>query len=160
MDVVRLGFATVKILSEPWNEYIIKDSKDVPLRGRLVLTKFIRIKDPAKGLGARIAQQSIFATAAPDELMGTPSEKLPAPDQIPKEELTRLDSEIVKEDWNRYYVVEDKVTLRLRLLVTDVYKSSYFAADGEPYYIIISDTIGEALKEEEKGAKEEQPPHR
>ena len=153
MAVVRLGFASVKILNEPWNEYVIKDSKDVPLRGRLILTKFIRLKDPSRGQGGRIAQTTIFVTAAPDGLTGTPSEKLPPPDQIPKEQLTQLQSEIVKEDWNKYYVVEDKLTLKLRLLVTDVFKSPYYAADGDPYYIIINDVIGEVFKEEEKGSQ-------
>jgi len=100
-----------------------------------------------------MAQSSIFVTAAPDGLIGTPSEKLPPPDQIPKEQLTQLQSEIVKEDWNRYYVVEDKLTVKLRLLVTEVFKTPYYAADGDPYYIILNDVIGEALKEEEKGSK-------
>ena len=145
----RLGPEWFEVVREPWNEYIIQDSEDVPLKGKFVLTKMSQLRDPSKareGLG--MAGQTVLATYAPPSLLGKPSETLPSAKDISDEQKKRMDFKIVKEDWNIYRLPERKVTFKVRMIVSEVYRiPGYFGPDGDPYYIVESAVVVEMTKD-------------
>ena len=140
-----------EIMKEPWNEYVIKDEgHDVTLRGRLILAKVVRIVDKTdpKRHGVQVAPHQIWITHSPQGLRGEPSPTLPSPADIPDDEKRFVEVETTKESWNVYRLTEDKVDLRLRTVVSRVYRvPGVFAMDGEPYYIVESAGLSEFLKE-------------
>src|SRR5436309_4175616 len=148
MSAKRLGPEWFEVVREPWNEYVIQDSAEVPLKGKFVLTKMSQLKDPAKtreGLG--MAGQTIFSTYAPPNLRDKPSEVLPNAKDIPDSNKKKIDFKIVKEDWNLYRLPEKKATFKVRLIVSEVYRvPGYFGPDGDPYYIVESAVVVELSK--------------
>lgn len=140
-----------EIVKEPWNDYIIKDEgHEVTLRGRLILAKVVRIidKDNPKRLGIQLAPHQIWITHSPSALRGTPSSQLPAPASIPDDQKKIVEVETRKENWSVYRLPADNVDLQLRLVVTRVYRvPEIFAMDGEPYYLVESAGLSEALKD-------------
>ncbi len=140
-----------EIVKEPWNDYVIKDEgQEAILRGRLVLAKIVRIidKDNPKRIGIQIAPHQIWITHSPPALRGKPSPKLPAPAEIPNDQKKMVEVETRKENWSVYRLPVDNVDLRLRFVVTRVYRiPNVFAMDGEPYYIVESAGLSETLKE-------------
>lgn len=149
MPVEILGLVPFEIVKEPWNEYVIKDDEDVVLRGRLILSKMTRIRDPTdqKRMGIQVAPHPIWTTHSPPALRGKASEKLPHPAEIAENEKKQVEVETRKETWNVYRVAEDKAELRLRLVVGRVYRAlGHYAVDGEPYYLVDSTVIAEVSK--------------
>ncbi|SRR6266571_6753997 len=140
-----------EIVKEPWNDYVIMDEgQEVTLRGRLILAKVVRIidKDNPKRLGIQLAPHQIWITHSPSALRGEPSPKLPSPADIPDDQKKIVEVETRKENWSAYHLPTDNVDLRLRFVVTRVYRvPTVFAMDGEPYYIVESAGLSETLKE-------------
>jgi hypothetical protein len=140
-----------EILKEPWNDYVIKDEEqEVTLRGRLILSKVVRIidKDNPKRLGIQVAPHPIWITHSPQALRGDPSPQLPSPSSIPNDQKKIVEVETRKENWSVYRLPADNVDLRLRLVVIRVYRvPEVFAMDGEPYYLVESAGLSETLKD-------------
>ncbi|SRR6266568_1319197 len=149
MSVKRLGPVWFEVVKEPWNEYIIKDKADVPLKGKFVLTKLSQVKDRTKGRsGLSMSGQSIFVTYAPGSLRGKPSNPQPNPKTIPNEKKKKVDFTITKEDWNMYRLPEVKATFKVRLIVGEVYSvPGTFGPDGDLYYLVESTAIVELRKD-------------
>jgi len=151
MPVERIGLVPFEVRKEPWNEYKIKDKEDVVLRGRFIVTKFVRIRDTEspKRIGLQVGSTPIWVTYSPPGIRDKPSERLPPVNEIKEEEKKNMEVEIVKEDWNIYRIPEDNRILRFRLIVARVFRVlGYFSSDEEPYYIVESTGLLEESKED------------
>lgn len=135
-----ISFKTVR---EEWNEYKVKDSVPLLLRGKHIVVKFFDSgtynKDgtPIYGVGS----QDIFAAFAPKELRGTPT---PGPidnELINKSILKELEFESIKEDWN-VYELDNGAEFRVKLVVTEIQKTSLFGQDSQPIYNITASPTG------------------
>src|SRR5438105_4384705 len=106
MPVERIGLVPFEIVNEPWNEYKIKDKEDVVLRGRFIVTKFVRIRDTEapKRIGVQVGSTPIWVTYSPPGMLGKPSDWIPPIGEIKEEEKKNMEVEIVKEDWNTYRI--------------------------------------------------------
>ncbi len=76
-------------------------------------------------------------THSPESLRDKPSEHLPPINEIPEHLKKEMKVEMIKEDWNSYRITEDKVELRLRQIISHVFKvKGLFSSDGEPYFVV------------------------
>lgn len=164
-------FMKFKIKREGWNLYKIEDRSLIKARvfltGVLMEDKIEKIVEqfkpgqkPKSGLSIR--SRHIFTTESPPELRGKPDPK--------KCTIAELNSNIVSEDmdfetmrevWN-VYEVENGITLKARLSVLTVNKTSKFESAGMPIYTINSnidikmelpEKLRKKLEEKKKGEK-------
>src|SRR2546422_1110902 len=153
MPVEAREFLPFEIVKEPWNEYVIKDQgEEGILRGRLILAKVIRIGDTndPKRLGIQVAPHQIWITHSPPKLRGEPSPRLPSPPDVPNNQRIEVEVETRREDWSAYRLPVDKGDLRLRYVISRVYRvPNLFAMDREPFYIVESAGLSEILKDGE-----------
>ena len=133
------------VLKEPWNEYIIHDTKQVKLRSRLIITKMLRYQGE-KGIDYLPGQRGIFTVEAPPEFRGDPtlvdtSLQIIEKEGLEKHTIDHMKYQIINEDWNEY-ILEDGTIFKSKLIVSDVIKTDLFTVDGDPLYWIISETLG------------------
>jgi hypothetical protein len=153
MPVEAREFLPFEIVKEPWNQYVIKDQgEEVILRGRLILAKVTRLGDTSnpKRRGIQVAPHQIWITHSPANLRGDPTPRLPSPVDIANDQKIPLEVETRREDWSAYHLPGDKVDLRLRFVISRVFKvRGLFAADREPYFLVESAGLTEFLKDGE-----------
>ncbi|MBI4258258.1 MAG: hypothetical protein HY619_04820 [Thaumarchaeota archaeon] len=129
------------VKSEPWVKYKLEDGTS--LFGRLVITKIVRMNEyDASGQPVYAwLSQNLFSTLCSKDLKGTPSTPPPtSPD--PKDfNVSPIDFErIGGEQWN-IYEFSDGSLLRIKLEVTNVLRTDKYTFDGDPYYIINTQTV-------------------
>ncbi len=84
-----------------------------------------------------LGSQNIFVTWAPESLKGKPSRSIPPFNTIPDKEKREVQFEILHEDWN-HYTLKTGQDVKIRLIVSHIFRTKYFANDGDPYYIVNS----------------------
>lgn len=127
-----------EIEKENWNIYELKD--DIKIKGRIILLRLTRNKNAQAGQ-YNAQTQNIFVVFAPNDRLGPPSTPLP-PDKIPPEKM--IPQEIINsnEVWNTYKIVRSGERIRIKLVVTDIFRvKDEYDQLGEPYYIIRSGVI-------------------
>lgn len=136
-----------ELISEKWSEYEVKDKLPVKLRARLVLNKILvsDTKDES-GFPAYVPGTSnpIFVTFAPKEIRGEPTNPPPTPAQIRDAQKIDLSFTVKEEPWNEYKLVDGTI-IRIRLVVTGVLRTPFYAADGDPLYIVSHDASGRMI---------------
>ncbi len=137
----------IDIIQEAWNTYDLEDGSR--LRARAVLTKLlwpkgaeVREGEPVEmSLGAKF-QNIIVVFDAPAKLRGQPDQSPPSVREtakMKKEEVGVVDS---KEDWNYYRISKSPGGLKLKLVVTGVFRvTGVHDQDGNPYYIVNSQSV-------------------
>lgn len=127
--------------SEPWIKYRLEDG--TTLFGRLIVTKIVKMNEydtSGQPIYAWLSQ-NLFSTLCPKTMKGTPSMPPPtSPD--PKDfNVSPVDFERVgPEQWN-IYEFSDGSLLRIKLEVTSILRTDKFTFDGDPYYIINTQTV-------------------
>jgi hypothetical protein len=136
-----------EVVSEKWSVYNIKDRVPVPLKARLILTKVIRA-DMVDSLGQPIyatgESAPTFVTFAPPSIRGPPTIPPPTPEQMNQAIVENLEVEPVDEPWNEYRL-KDGTIIRQKIVVTGAVRTSLFALDGDPLYVINHQTIGRTI---------------
>jgi hypothetical protein len=123
------------IEKEDWSNYELKDG--VHMKGRIIILKLGRNRNAPPG-EYTIQSQNIFVTFAPKEERGLPSTPPPA-GQIPKEKLIPVEVVSSNEVWNVYRILNTGDRVKVKLVVTDVFRvKGQFDQNGEPYYIVTS----------------------
>jgi hypothetical protein len=139
--------AEFELVSEGWSIYRIKDKIPVLLKARLILTKVIK-SEMLDSLGQPVyatgASPPIFVTFAPPEARGTATIPPPTPEQLNQSVVANLEVETVEEPWNEYKL-KDGTIIRQKIVVTGVMRTSLFAMDGDPLYIINHQTVGRII---------------
>ena len=145
-DGVAPSFSTLtpidfRIRSEEWGRYRLGDG--AALLAKLVVTKVFKVpeKDSTTVVRYHTASSFVLTTICPEGLRGVPSS--PQPD-LSKPEL--LESEDLGftpefEPWN-YYQIADETLVFSRLKVTQVKKTRFHLPDGDPLYLVNSNSQG------------------
>jgi hypothetical protein len=127
-----------KILKEPWTQYMIQDKSPVRLKCRVTLCKATRTDqwqpngDPVYGYAN---QEPVYVTFAPRNMKGKPTIPFPMPEEITARATEPLRFEAIDEPWVEYELTDGTI-LRMRLSITNIFKTPLFAIDGDPYYWI------------------------
>lgn len=129
------------VKNEPWAKYKLEDK--TLLFARLIVTKIIRTEryDPSGQPVYAWTSQNLFTTLGQKDLRGAPS--IPSPTSAnPKDfNVTQVDFERVgNEQWNIYEIADGSI-LRIKLEPTSILRTDKFSFDGDPYYIITSQSI-------------------
>lgn len=129
-DFVDVDF---QIEKEDWNTYELNDY--VKIKGRLIVLRVSRDKKS----GQYSAQtQNIFVTFAPSHLKGPPSTP-PAIDNIDKSKMIPVEIVHSNEIWNIYKITTTGERIKVKLIVTDVFKiKDTYDQFGQPFYLIKS----------------------
>jgi hypothetical protein len=133
-------------IEEHWNTYVLEDSTKV--RARVILLKLLTAKLPLFTTSQPSAQiqfktSYIFVVSARPELKGPPG---PPPTQEEISSIIRGEGQLVRiresdEKWNVYRIINSGETLKLKLVVSDVYRvPDRFDPDGEPIYVFTHTT--------------------
>jgi hypothetical protein len=128
-------YVDFQIEREDWSTYELKDG--VNMKGRIIVLKLARNRNAPPGEYG-IQSQNIFVTFAPKEQRGPPSTP-PATGQIPKDNLIPVEVVSSNEVWNNYKILKTGDRVKVKLVVTDVFRvKNQFDQTGEPYYIVTS----------------------
>jgi hypothetical protein len=131
-----------RVIREDWNEYELEDSgHKVRLRGRLVVTKIRLDERRPRAPGFGIGSRDIWVSFAPKELRGKPTLPPPTQEEIEANIIVpEVPFRAVRETWNEYDV-ENKGIVRVKPVLIRVSKTSLYAVDGDPLYLIRSDNV-------------------
>jgi hypothetical protein len=136
-----------KIISETWDKHKIKDGS--LLKARVILSSVMletslneieaRVRAGEKPkIGLAFRTRNFFEIESPPELRGEPDTK-----QYSNEELrastieTDMDFNTIQQSWNSYEL-ENGITLKVRISIVQVNKTSKFDDRGIPVYFIES----------------------
>lgn len=128
-----------EIIREPWNFYELED--DIVLKNRLVLKRVFRKKEDT-GIGYSLGSQNLTViTHVPDKLKGPESERKISQVNL-REHIVRdnVRFDTLREEWNEY-VTEDGASIRLKLTLVNVAKTSLYDKEGDPIYIANTSTM-------------------
>lgn len=120
-------------VEERWNEYEILDQNMyVRLRARIILLKLLQTLGPKPQYQMKF--QKIFVVSSPRT--GPPMNP-PPPPQLQKLEKYPVEIISSREPWNVYRIMETGNIIRVKLIVTDIYRvKDLYDPEGQPYYII------------------------
>lgn len=135
------------IKKEAWNEYELKDG--TKLKGRVFLTRIGENKNSSpppdlrpneKYAGAfNISVQNNFQVFSPELNKGKPTLPLPPLNKITPAQMEETEVITSNEPWNIYEIVKNGMIIRVKLVISEVYKiKGKFDQFGEPYYSIKS----------------------
>ena len=130
-------YVDFEIAHEGWDIYELEDG--AKLRVRTVLKGVIRRSETEYGFGQEVV---VGVAEMPVELKGTPTQTEPSPSQLRK----MIEKEDIKftprgePTWN-VYRLSDGNTLSIRLVVSQIDKTSAFTPEGEPIYIVQSQPV-------------------
>jgi hypothetical protein len=135
--------------NESWSRYKIEDG--TVLIAKSILTKVFRLPESREPSGTKYKtlMGTAFTTICPSSLRNdptTPAPDLSHPDQITS---TELKFAAETEPWNTYEL-GDGETLINQLKVTNVGKTTFFQADGDPIYLISWGVAGFRIDKEFK----------
>jgi len=149
MSTTDLDNLDFKIVKEEWNEYELKG--DIKLRGRAFLTRLAENKNAPTPSNLKKGEQSIqmtfsvekkFQVFAPPILKGQPTKPIPRLDQIPEDKKEEIELLTYSEPWNVYEVLKNGGILKMKLVVSKVWKiKDTFDAFGEPYCVVNNSPI-------------------
>jgi hypothetical protein len=133
-------------IDEHWNTYVLEDSTKV--RARVILLKLLTTKLPLFTTSQPSAQiqfksSYLFVVSARPVLKGPPGPPL---SQEEISSIIRGEGQLVRiresdEKWNVYRIIDTGETLKLKLVVSDVYRvPDRFDPDGEPIYVFTHTT--------------------
>jgi len=142
-DIDNLDFIIKK---EVWNEYELKDG--TKLKGRVFLMRIGDNKNapppndlkPKEQYGAfSISVQNNFQVFSSELNKGEPTLPLPPINKITPSELQETEVITSNEPWNTYEIIKNGMIIRIKLVISDVYKvKGKFDQFGEPYYTVKS----------------------
>lgn len=127
-----------EVIEEPWNEYEFNDGSK--MRARLIINRMSR-KNKVSPIS--VSSQNIFTITTSRDKRGPPSPLRPEEisGQVPVEK-TPVKIITSNERWNAYRVVRDDQTLKVKLLVAEVFRVvNRFDQFGEPAYIVQSGIV-------------------
>lgn len=136
-----------EVTSEKWSEYVINDKLPVKLRARLVVNKILVTETKGElGFPTYVpgTASPIFVTFAPKEMRGEPTNPPPTPEQIRDAQKIDVPFTVKEESWNEYKLIDGTI-IRIRLMVTGVLRTPFYAADGDPLYAVSHDTSGRMI---------------
>lgn len=128
-DGVELSFEPIH---EGWSIYKTKDGVSIKIRQVMMSIVLANVKEEGNSQLAA-GGSLIFAVSAP--VKGTPN-----PRPITNEEIVativepEVQFDIVREDWSDYNV--ESVKVGVKVIATNIAKSSLFDATGEPVYYV------------------------
>lgn len=124
-----------QIEKEDWNTYELKDG--IRLKGRMIVLRLSKDKNaPAGQYG--VQTQNIFVVYAPKDEKGPPSTP-PQPNTVKQSDMIPVEVLNSNEVWNNYKILNTGDRLKVKMVVTDVYRvKNAFDNLGQPYYIITS----------------------
>lgn len=133
-----------KIIKENWNTYEFND--DTKLRVRIFLSRLTEQKNvtPPKNLKPNeyfgqynISFNTNFQVFAMSHKKGKPTIPLPSANQIPDQQKEEVDILTSNEPWNVYEIIKNGALVRIKLIVSEIYKvKDVYDQFGEPYYIV------------------------
>ncbi len=142
MEIRRIGEHAkeldFEIISEGWNVYALSD--DSVLRIRPVVFKVLETHQlrldgtPVRGFAA----SNVVSVRVPESL----KQGSTAQGETTIDQKTPVDFRAVRKVWNEY-AVEGGLTLRVKLVVTRIVRSSKFNTFGEPVYLVSSDNVAD-----------------
>lgn len=145
-DGVDLSFEPIR---EGWSIYKTKDGVSIKIRQVMMRITLANVKED--GTGQLAAGGSLlFAVSAP--VKGTPN-----PRPITNEEIVaaivepEVQYDIVREDWSDYDV--EGIKVGVKVIATNIAKSSLFDAIGEPVYYVNYQMIVRPITSPEYKAK-------
>ncbi|MEM2101321.1 MAG: hypothetical protein QXS98_05280 [Candidatus Nitrosocaldus sp.] len=140
MSVPVTSYIDFDVLNEPWNVYELSDGSR--LRARLVLLNVLNTGQ-YDNLGKPIyqtAHTTLFVVRAPKELKGTPTIPLPDPSELLDYVSDVSISKPLIDNWNTYSL-DNGATLKIKLIITSIKRSSKYDLFGEPIYVINSQPV-------------------
>lgn len=137
------------ITKEDWNVYEFKDG--TKLKGRIFLTRITEQKNPRLPNDLKpneifgqygISIQNNFQVFALPHKKGTPTLPLPPVEKITNQEKEEIEILTSNEPWNVYEIIKNGMIIRIKLVVSEVFKvKNTFDQFGEPYFIVKSAPI-------------------
>lgn len=129
-----------EVSAEPWNVYELSDGSR--LRARLILLNVLNAYQ-YDALGKPVYQPvhtTLFVVHAPKELKGAPTIPQPDPSELLDHTTDVSINRNVIDEWNAYSLVNG-ATLRMKLAIISIKRSSKHDPFGEPIYIINSQPL-------------------
>lgn len=119
---------------ERWSEYELADG--VRIRARIFLVRIHRRKDAKPG-EYDFQFNQVFTVIAPPHMRG-PASTPPPPDKVSADQMYPVRVLTYNEPWNVYRVVKTGDIIKLKMVVSEVYRvRDIYDQNGEPYYIVI-----------------------
>ena len=130
-----------KVGSELYSRYRLEDGSI--LLAKYVVTKFFLIPDTEPGSDVRYHNSSSFVLTSicPPSLRGKPTIPAPTLDALHAQDSVAIKATVEEEPWN-YYDLIDGTSVFSKIRVTGVKRTKSFAADGDPIYLVDSQTFG------------------
>lgn len=133
-----------EVVKESWNVYQLDDG--VRLLTRPILTKILwpKGREPIPGEVMQIEGRfaNLVVIFAPEKLRGPPNPQPPSTGDFQKlkqEEVAIVDS---KEEWNLYRLSGKKGGIKVKMIVSTVYRVvGVFDQMGDPYYLVNSTNV-------------------
>lgn len=127
------------IVKEEWNAYRLSDGTILRIRP-IVIKIFLSEETTPSGKRAMgFVANNVVAARVPKELMRATE------DAGEEHESVRVDFEPIKEVWNEFKL-KDGSTMRVKLVVSRVLRTSDYNKFGEPVYIATSTNIADLQK--------------
>jgi hypothetical protein len=127
-----------RVVQEDWNTYRLRDG--TVLRTRQHLTRLDKAPGQAPGEFAAKLSTVIVAVLPAHDLKGPPSKRAFAPEELERSIVEReVPFERTRETASEYEV-EGGNRIQLRLLLRTVSRTSLFDGDGEPIYLVNTET--------------------
>lgn len=144
-DLDNLEF---NIKKEQWNEYELKDGTKI--KARIFLTRMDENKNiqhessASKGVTGQysISVQNNFQVFALPHKKGNPTLPLPNVNEIKEDQKEEAEILTSSEPWNIYEILKNGMIVRIKLVLSDVFRvKDCYDQFGEPYFIIKSGPV-------------------
>lgn len=132
-----------EVVKEPWNIYKLQD--ETILKTRFILINVVMEGiDEAKNPIYYINSDTVLGVISPDSLIGEPSEKRYTSEERVDAIEQELNFEQIHEEWNEYQLKDD-VTLKVKLVLTKVARTSLRDSRGQPVYLVSNQPLTNAV---------------
>ena len=132
-----------KVIKEQWLTIKLKDGSTIKFRAILMRIFETDATNPTTGEPVYFYEgHNVVVVKSPEDLQGTPSERLPDPSEalkMPKEEVEVI--ETIDPSWNLYELDGGK-RIKSKPVITNVHKiKGVFDQYRHPYYVVLSQMV-------------------
>ena len=129
------------VVSESYSRYRLDDG--TILLAKLVLTKIFKVPnpDPSTEVQYQSASSFVLTSISPVELRGKPTVPMPDVSKLGEKDSVTVQIKAESEPWNQYQL-PDGTSMFPRIRINGARRTQVFSGDGDPVYIISSQTNG------------------
>ncbi len=133
-----------RIVKEVWNSYQLEDGTRIQARTILMKVFWPKGTEVKPGVEVQIAGSfnNMVVVFAPPKLKGKPNPSPPSPPELRGHKMEEMGVVDSKEEWNLYKLPGDLPGIKVKMVVSSIYRVvGVFDQQGDPYYIVNSTQV-------------------